>query len=456
MDSLPTELIVTILKYCSDRLKAYFLKVCYKNFCYRFFFVIISISKSSYPNVMTLQYIENHQNVLRNVSGIRTIVYTEYLPKNIIIKTLKFNESSTIINHYPKGLTGLIFNNNYDIYDLSLIPKTVKKICIRHMDHEYIKYFLRNIDTELETLVIDNYKNQYLIEWNDDRRYPKLKKLIMRGVSFIFVNGWPKTLKYLNIVESTNKKSSYQTFPPNLKKLSCHNFETLFPNTKIHDTNLYSLRTSCCTEKLPKFLVKLIHNDNISINLLSNCAGGTTTIKILKIGICDLNKSNVDTLVNLKKLIIDEICCGKEYHRYYRRDIFFEHVMNRVPIIVVINTQRFCTYPLFTEIDKLVFSIQNPVQSCVTYIKWIAKSIKVLEINIKMNDKYLTLPNSVVKLTIDVNSELCHTVRLPNSLKSLKVMHNELLTLENLPRKLLKLDYSSGVKVDIPSKIIIF
>jgi len=455
MNPIPIELVVTFLKYCAYETKVNFLNTCVEYARYRYFFMLCRD---------------------------RIITFVESLPKNLNVKTLKFNNSSPIINRYPSTLTELIFDNNNDIYDLdlidlNLIPNTVKKIYIRHANPTYIKYFLRNIRCELETLVIDNYTNT-TIEWSENREYSKLKKLIIRGIFFVFTHGWPKTLKYLNVIEG-NQKFSYQTFPTNLKKLSCCSFETLFPNKKIENTNLCALQISYYGKKLPRSLIKLIHSDYFGI-ILHNTIKilKTNTIKILKIGVCDINESSIQTFNNLKKLIIAETCCpNSSYSHHYSKkhsyNDLFNHIMEHVPIIVVENRRCHRIHPFYINIDKLIFSINaqgiyplyahvdklkcsiDTKGTCVTHIKWVAKEIKVLEIIVNANYEYLVLPHSIVKLTMTITSGLQHTVVLPDSLKYLKVMNNDKLLLDNKPRKLVKLDYSFGVKVDIPSKIII-
>jgi len=459
MDVLPIELIVTFLHYCTDKTKTHLLKASHQNVRYHHFFLMATISKASYPLIISPEYMENHQKMLCHTHHIRTILLTHFFPKNLSIKTLKLDGTSPYIRDFPHGITGLIIDNYSQ--ELPKLPKTIRQICCKHVSSGIMNCLLATIEsemTEIETLVIENCSLS-IDKWIDNRKYPKLKKLSTHYFLFVFAHGWPESLQYLR-VDGKLPELTYNTFPSNLRKLKCHDIDQLFPQIKLEMTNISSLHTNNYITNIHDFYFdKTIEIKRTFLNKITN----------LTISICDVIKHNIDMVINLKKLIIEESCCYSSYsHKHkYHSDSHFQRIMNHVPIIIVKNSVLARHHPLFVDINKKYLKRQNTsnedskadyylsnVDISIMYIKFIKKEVKDLRIIIYCSEIYL--PNSIVKLTIKNTHGRNNTVRLPNSLKYLKVINNENLTLENVPRKLLYLNYSQGVKVNIPSKIIVF
>jgi len=432
MNTLPPELIVTYLAYCTDKIKVDFITSCQENSQYRYFFCIREVNIDKYKMFV------NHDLVKKINRYGKMFDYFTLCKPHISVKTLK---PGYACQKFPVKMSEVIFCNVLadDCANTLLnMPSTVKKIIYKGDNVGSIIYTLcYQTKLQIETLIIDNTDTRiyhsYMCSDTDVITFKKLKKLKTRNVFLDFFHYYGRfNIEFLSMTKHGNYK--FDHIPSSLSVLHCDKIHHLFKNTDLSNTNLVSLQPGCWGLNYPPTLKKL--------SITSHTMTFPDTIQVLKLDMAGLLMSNINKLLKLKKLILHANTYKAFFYKKQEYVTILKRLIQEIKIVSfdIDNSDNEVTSPL----DKIL-SIEY-----VTRAKFIDSHIVSLKINdIRFNELYI--PNTVVILSINFMGCHCH-VTFPDSLRSLTVMYNRNATYSNLPKKLVKLNYSSGTTIDVPAK----
>jgi len=458
--TLPLELIVTYLSYCTDKIKVDYIRSCRKNIRYRHFFMIREMSgkvntKLIYDDpdklkninrINKVKFNELHNNPAMSIREIELFGFMEKMPFEYF--SIRKNETQFgmrrlpvfLSARFPYGIRSVFVNGDNNLSNLKLLPTTVKQMTYYG---QYIINFINCLILPIETLILintDRHLTQCIIPKPATFDSKNLKRLKLHKILF---DHQSPVLECLSVTNNDTLK--YDKIPSTLKSLSCWSIEDLFQNDDTSHTKLESLNVSVhlnyslTLTKLSYQVAYLTFDGNSSFE----------TIKILSLPITCINQIEVHHLRKLKKLTL-LLSINNDYNRYQLIDKcipIVNDLISYVPCIIFYNSVEgnvFKNVPVFHESMIL---------------KWYHGVLRMKHVVVEaIGEINIVIDDSIIDLTLHIfhdYNEVSGQIRLPNSLKSLTLINNHNIVLTNIPKRLVKLDYSQGTEYDILAKYLV-